>query len=270
MQEFQVMNTRIWFQGIMTALSLSTKGAKITKVEDSSIIQNRIQMDKKTDARQNSYIIPAAIVIAGVLIAGAVLWNQNIAPRPQALPPGAQEMPLPQVDFEGWPSIGNPDAAVTIVEYSDFACPFCKRFNEETKPLIQEQYVDAGKVRFVYKDFVVVGGDRAAEAAHCAAEQGAFWQYQDLLFARQTEDRGRWADVNVHRAYANELGLNADALAECFEERRYREKVLASTQEAQRNGGEGTPFFLVNEIRISGAQPFSVFQEVIERALAGI
>jgi protein-disulfide isomerase len=227
-------------------------------------------MDKKTNARQNSYIIPAVIVIAGALIVGAILWQQNVFTRPAELPPGVQKGPPPQVDFEGWPSMGNPNAPVTIVEYSDFACPFCARFNEELKPLIQEQYVDTGIVRFVYKDFVVVGGDRAAEAAHCAAEQGAFWQYQDLLSARHAEDRGRWADANVHRAYAAELGLNADALAECFEERRYQEKVLASTREAGRNGGRGTPFFLVNNIRISGLAPLATFQWAIEYALAGI
>jgi protein-disulfide isomerase len=234
-------------------------------------------MNKQITTQQNSYLMPAAIIIAGVLVAGAVLFGQNISPQTATLSqeqqrvPFGQEAPLPaadiQVEFEGWPALGNPEAGVVIVEYSDFSCPFCKRLNDETVPFIKQQYIDTGLVRYVYKDFVVVGGDRAAEAAHCAAEQNGFWPYHNLLYARQTEDRGRWSDVNVHRAYAIELGLNADELARCFEERRYREKVLASTQEAIANGGEGTPFILVNNIPISGAQPFSVFQTVIDEEL---
>lgn len=230
-------------------------------------------MNKQINTSPNPYFIPAAIVIAGVIIAGAVLLGQKTPPQVVEEPgvPFREEAPAPadiQVELEGWPTMGNPEARVVIVEYSDFACPFCKRHHDETLPLIKEQFIDTGLVRFVYKDFVVVGGDRAAEAAHCAAEQGAFWQYHNLLFARQTEDRGRWSDPNVHRAYAQKLGLNADALVRCFEERRYQEKVLASTEEAQRNGGTGTPFFLINNTPVPGAQPFSVFQEVIETKLA--
>lgn len=229
-----------------------------------------------TDNKQSPYIVPGAVVLAGAIIAAAVLLAQNIPPRitapsqEQARAGLGQEALTPrdvQIELEGWPTMGNPDAKVVMVEYSDFVCPFCKRHYDQTMPLIKQQYIDTGKVRFVYKDFVVVGGDRAAEAAHCAGEQGKFWQYHDLLFARQAEDRGRWSDSLVHRAYAVELGLNADALVQCFEERRYQQKVLASTQEAQRNGGTGTPYTLVNNIPVSGARPFSVFQAAIEAAL---
>jgi protein-disulfide isomerase len=236
-------------------------------------------MNKPITTQQNPYLIPIAIIIAGVLIAGAVLFKQDsptqtpTLPPEQQGPPFGQEAPPPsniQIEFEGWPTIGSPEAKVVMVEYSDFACPFCKRNYDETFPLIKKQYIDTGQVRFVYKDFIIVGGDRAAEAAHCAAEQKAFWPYHDLLFEKQTEDRGRWSDVSVHRAYAKKLGLNPDALAKCFEERRYQEKVLASTQEAQTNGGEGTPFTLVNNIPVSGAQPFSAFQTVIDEELKKI
>jgi protein-disulfide isomerase len=233
-------------------------------------------MNQQTTRQQNPYLMPAAIIISGLLIAGAVLFKQNTPPQTATRSPGqqgapfGQERPAPgniQIELEGWPSIGSPAAKVVMVEYSDFACPFCKRLHDETMPLIKKQYIETGQVRFVYKDFIVVGGDRAAEAAHCAGEQNAFWPYHDLLFERQAEDRGRWPDVNVHRAYATELGLNPEALAQCFEERRYREKVLASTREAQANGGGGTPFTLVNNIPITGAESFSVFQTVIDEEL---
>jgi protein-disulfide isomerase len=227
-------------------------------------------MNPKT-SQQNPYLIPAAIVIVGVLVAGAILLKRDTPPQTATPSPGEQEAPIGdiQIDLEGWPALGDPEAKVIMVEYSDFACPFCKRLHDDIMPLIKEQYIETGQVRFVYKDLIVVGGDRAAEAAHCAGEQNAYWPYHDILFERQTEDRGRWSDVNVHRAYAQELGLDAAALAECFEERRYQAKVSASTQEAQRNGGDGTPFILINNTPIFGAQPFPVFQEAIERAIAG-
>ncbi len=88
-------------------------------------------------------------------------------------------------ELEDWPSLGDPNAPVLMVEYSDFACPFCKRFAEQTKPSIISEFIDAGLVYFVRKDFIAVGGQKAAEAAHCAGEQGAYWEYHDILVQRQ-------------------------------------------------------------------------------------
>lgn len=234
-------------------------------------------MEEKTQ-KQNPYLIPGAIVLAGIIIAGAVFFNQNkgifdeTSNRSEA---GAgtsvnEEPALSdiKVDFEGWPSIGKEDAPIVMVEYSDFACLFCKRFFDETEPLIKRDYIDTGKVRFVYKDFIVVGGDRAAEAAHCAQEQGKFWEYQALLFSRQAQDKANWADGKVHAGYAKELGLDEAALVQCFESRRYQEKVISSTQEAAQNGGQGTPYFLINGVPLFGAQPYSSFQQVIDSLLA--
>lgn len=236
----------------------------LQRFTNSGYFDNIKNMNHKTNTQQNPYLIPAAIIVAGILIAGAVFLGRNVTPGQEDL--AARNI---QVELDGWQVVGNPEAKVLIVEYSDYACPFCKKLHDEIIPLIKEQYVDTGKVRYVYKDFIVVGGDRAAEAAHCAAQQGAFWQYNSLLFERQPQDRERWSDPNVHRAYAEELGLDADALVECFEERRFREKVLASTQEAQANGGRGTPITFINNTPIVGAEPFSVFQEVIEAYLRG-
>lgn len=224
---------------------------------------------KETIQKQSPYLMPGAIVIAGAMIAGAAFLTQENGQQQEPSPLPGDETILGDIniELEGWPTMGSPDAPVTIVEYSDFACPFCKRFAEETKPLIKRDYIDTGKVRFVFKDFVVAGGNMAAEAAHCAAEQGKFWEYHALLFSRQTQDRAQWSNSSVHRGYANELGLDATALIECFESRKYQEKVARSTEEAARNGGEGTPFFLINEQPIFGAHPYSVFQQVIDSLL---
>lgn len=226
----------------------------------------------------NALIIAGSIIVASILIAGAIILalggeRAMVAQAPEDDPsiesaePTAQPRE-PAFDLEGYPSMGNPDASVTIVEYSDFACPYCKRFAEETLPQIKEQYVDSGKVRFVFKDFMVVGGDRAAEAAHCAGEQGKYWEYHDTLFANQAADRGNWANSDVHRGYATNVGLDAEALVACFEERRYQALSQAATQEAAGNGARGTPHSFVNNTPVSGAQPFAVFEQIIEAELA--
>ncbi|TSC75534.1 MAG: DSBA oxidoreductase [Parcubacteria group bacterium Gr01-1014_30] len=245
-----------------------------TNIEQTTQKQNPDSRAEHTTGH-NPYLIPGAIVIAGVLIAGAVFLAQRNPSLGPSATPGTGELSgseLPagnfQVDLEGWASKGDPSSPITIVEYADFACPFCGRFWQETLPQIERDYVDTGKVRIVYKDFIVVGGDRAAEAAHCAKEQGKYWEYHDLLFSRQAQDKTNWANSEVHRGYARELGLNESALIECFESRRYQEKVSKSTQEAVQNGGQGTPYFLINNTPVFGAQPYSSFQQVIESILA--
>ena len=236
-------------------------------------------METENKTQSNPYVIPAAIVVAGALIAGAVVFSQNsdISKSGTASIVGDQvltdENPAPKplnisIDLNDWPAIGNTDAPVVLAEYADFACPYCAKFAADTLPSIKKDYVDTGKILLIYKDFPVVGGDRAAEAAHCAREQGKYWEYHNLLFEKQSSDRGTWNTAETHRAYAESLGLDADALVSCFNDRKYQSKVQASAAEAMQNGGQGTPFFIVNKTPISGAQPYSVFQAAIEAELA--
>ena len=228
----------------------------------------------------NNLFIPLSIIIAGGMVAGAVVLTNISSPGGGGVAQTGQEQPQQQqqqqdeidpadveYDLEGFATLGDADAPVTIVEYSDFACPFCKRFNDQTKPQILDQYVEEGIVQFVRKDFIAVGGDRAAEAAHCAGDQGAYWEYTEHLYANQEADRGAWGQASVHQEYAEELGLDVNALASCFEDRTHQDKVTASTQEAGQNGGQGTPYFVINGIPVSGAQPFNVFEQAIEMAL---
>ncbi len=227
-------------------------------------------------SQKSNILVPISIVIAGGLVSASVLLtnNRNVATQPAAVAVGDQAVQQeqevvrePVFDLDGWPSLGDESAPVTIVEYSDYFCPFCKRFSDETKPLLSRDYIESGVVRFVRKDFITVGGNKAAEAAHCAGDQGAYWDYHDHLYVNQAEDRGRWGDAEVHRAYANELGLDADKLVDCFVSGTHSDRVAESSREAANNGGSGTPLFFVNGIAVSGAQPFSVFEEVIQFVL---
>ncbi|MBI2013573.1 MAG: DsbA family protein [Candidatus Colwellbacteria bacterium] len=214
------------------------------------------------EKKSNSYFLPVSIIIAGAFIASAIYFGGGSSSSQNA------NVIAGLVDTKDWPVVGVADAPVTIIEYADFTCPYCTRFALEIMPLIKRDYIDTGKVRLVYKDFIAVGGQKAAEAAHCAVEQGKFWQYHDLLFERNAEDRGSWHGVEVHRDYAETLGLDVGALVECFQSGRYQEKVETSTKEARAFGATGTPFFIVNNRPILGAQPYVVFQEAIEFALS--
>ncbi|MGH7771449.1 MAG: DsbA family protein, partial [Candidatus Binatia bacterium] len=123
-------------------------------------------------------------------------------------------------------ALGSANAPVTIVEFSDFQCSFCKKFWNDTLPRLKETYIKKGKVRFIYRHFAILGklSEQAAQAAECAGEQGKFWEYHDRLFANQ----GAFTDGKLKR-YAGELKLNAAAFSKCLDSGKYKEKVQGET-----------------------------------------
>jgi protein-disulfide isomerase len=162
---------------------------------------------------------------------------------------------------------GPDDAKVTIIEYSDFECPFCKRYYDNAYKQILSTYPD--DVKMIFKDFPLsfhAQATPAAEAAECAGAQEWFWEYHDILFERQSE----WASSGrpAFNSYAEELGLDMDAFNNCVDSRQFRENVVADFQEGQAAGVRGTPAFFINGKMVSGAQPFSAFQTEIDAALA--
>lgn len=164
--------------------------------------------------------------------------------------------------------MGSVDAPVTLIEWSDYECPFCKQFFKETLPLIKEKYIDTGKVRFVYRDYPLEfhrNAYPAAMAAECAREQGGnemYFKYHDLIFENQSnlnEDSLRQLAIN--------LELNTDKFNECLDSGKYKDEVTKDFVDGLSVGVSGTPGFLLNGRLISGAQPFSVFEEFIEAEL---
>jgi len=183
------------------------------------------------------------------------------------------------VSIDDDPMIGNPNAPITMIEFSDFQCPFCKRFHSETLPLIQTNYIDTGKVNFVYRDFPIQSTHPnalpAALAAECADDQKKFWPYHDKIFQNQ----GQWKDlelnqaVNVFKQYASELKLNEDEFGTCLDSSKYLDEINNDYQDGQKYGIEGTPgFFIGNDklgyTKVSGAKPYQSFQTVLDEALA--
>jgi len=209
-----------------------------------------------------------------------ILSEIKTAPTPQP----AQQSPRPSapqtftVSIDGEPVKGNPDAPVTVVEFSDFQCPFCSRFFEQTLPLIEKNYIDTGKIKFVYKDLPLDNLHPNARSAHiaaeCADEEGKFWEYHDVLFQKQAEwQRLTSSDLDITLSqFAVDLGMQAASFESCMESQDIADEVNQDTLEAAKYGATGTPtFFIGNEkdgfIKLVGAQPYAAFQGVIDEQL---
>lgn len=193
-----------------------------------------------------------------------------------ASPGEAQAEPTPagpvEVDTEGGYSIGDDDAPVVIVEFTDYQCPYCSRHFLQTYPQIKAEYVDTGKVRYVFMDFPLSSihpqAQVAAEAARCAGEQAAYLTMHDMLFARQQEWSGRNDVAEILSGYVGELGLDTAAFDECLQSGRQESAVLDDLERGAALGINGTPAFFINGHFLSGAQPYDVFRQAIESLLA--
>ncbi|MEP6960310.1 MAG: DsbA family protein [Nitrospirota bacterium] len=172
------------------------------------------------------------------------------------------EPPVLPVSTDGDPSVGPANAPITIVEFSDFQCPYCKL----SVPLIKEILAKyPGTVKVVYRDYPGPNhphAPQAAEAAQCAGDQGKFWEYHDRLFDRQAPGTG-WNFTEL----AKEIGLNQDAFATCLNTGRYREEVAKDLHDGFKLGVTSTPTFFINGRPLVGARPFAEFQAVIDKLL---
>ncbi len=194
-------------------------------------------------------------------------------PTPTAIP---DDPPVSQPALSDNPRVqGAPDAPITVVEFSDFQCPFCASFAREVRPLIEERYVRTGKVRFVYRDFPLIsihpGALLAAHIANCAGEQGAFWQMHARIFEGTTRREWSSGDANDFRTflrYAEELGLDAGEVQQCVESDRYGAQIQEDILAAQQAGIRSTPSFLINGQLLVGTQPFEVWEQIFERILS--
>ena len=165
------------------------------------------------------------------------------------------------------PKRGADKAPVTLIEFSDFQCSFCRKFWQTTLPLLDKKYISPGKVRFIYRHFAVLGkpSEVAAQAAECAGEQGKFWEYHDKLFASAGSPLA-FTDGKL-KSYAKELGLKSQVFNQCVDSGKHLKKVEGETAIGAFLGARGTPAFFLNGQMLVGAQPFEVFESLIEEEL---
>jgi len=186
---------------------------------------------------------------------------------PEETPEATRE---PLIPLDDDPVLGSPDAPVTIIEYSDYLCPFCSRFVLETMPLIEEEYIDNGQVKLVFRDFPLHGQPAvvAAVVAECAGAQDKFWEMHVLLFDRMEEWPQGEDILATFRGYAEEIEIDGDEFVNCYKLGTPVEGIQEDYNLGVQDGVTGTPTFLINGTLVVGAQPFEEFQRVIEEELA--
>lgn len=181
---------------------------------------------------------------------------------------------MAQLDLgaERYAALGDPDAPITIVEFSDFGCSFCRRFALTTFPALREEYIDTGKVYYVYKDLPVVSpkGDLAAQAAECAGEQGRYWELHQQIFLL---DPDAWngtdaAAMAAFRQAATDIAIDPAVLEQCITTESYSDDVRRDFEEGQALRIFGTPAFFINGKLLSGGQPIEVLREILDEELA--
>ncbi len=181
--------------------------------------------------------------------------------------PNNNEPEFVQVSADDDEVLGNANAKVTIVEFSDFECPFCGRFYTDTLVPMKKDYVETGKVKFIYRDFPLSSihpdAEKAAEAAECAGEQGKYYAMHDTLFANQQA-----LDVTSLKGYASALGLDTAKFNSCLDSGKMSSEVANDFQDGVTAGVQGTPTLFINGKKLVGAQPYNVVRAAIEAELA--
>ena len=234
------------------------------------------------------YAVLVPLVLAAGLGAGYLIWGQDTgstdANAAQTQPDDAQqaaqaavqaqtgapevppEITRYAVSIDDDPILGPEDASITIIEFSDYECPYCRRWHQEVLPQLIEEYPD--QVRLVYRDFpltsIHANAVPAAVAANCAHEQDGYWEFNELLF---NSEQG--LSTEAYQQYAEEIGLDSDSFDECLESNRYEDEVMADFEFASQLGIRSTPTFFINGIALVGAQPYEVFKQLIDQELAG-
>jgi protein-disulfide isomerase len=222
-----------------------------------------------TGPNYTQFLLPGSILLAAILISGTLIFT-----RGQSVPGTARIGNAPQGESadikinQNDHVLGNKNAKVAIVEYSDFECSFCKKFWSETLPRIKKEFIDSGKVRFAYRHFplpIHSGARPAAIASECAAEQGKFWPMHDKIYEELGKTKQLTGD-NL-KEWAAAIGLDAPKFSQCFDGEKYAQKVSDDLTSGQTAGVTGTPTFFVNGQKIVGAQPYETFKQTIEGLL---
>lgn len=245
-----------------------------------------------TDAH---YVVGIAIILAALLVSATVyislsslsstIGNLKLSAAPsgwaaggvqqaaqpnqqaQAAQPQQQQQQAADIKLQGLPYQGAANAKVTVVEYSDFQCPFCKRAYPTVKQLLSE-YGD--RIKFYYKHFPLSfhqNAQKAGEAYECALEQGKQWEYHDVLFEKGNGD-GSGLNVADLKQYAADLKLDTAKFNSCLDSGKFASKVQTDTAEGAANGVSGTPTFFINGQAVVGAQPYATIKSVVDAKLA--
>ena len=254
---------------------MATKTKKSPPVFDieEEVIQP-ISEETVTFKLSHFYSVLVVLAFAVGILVGYVVWGRNTVVTTAAQPSGpvveapvAQEPQYKRYDIptEGYPSLGPDNAKLVIVEFSDFQCPFCRRFHDETYQALLDAY--PGQIHFVYRNLPLTSihpsAMPAAIASLCANDQNAYWEYHEKLFSSETLDEATYIQ------YATELDLDVETFTACLSSGSHDAFIQEDMDFALGLGVQSTPTFFVNGLAIIGAQPLVNFTQIIDKELAG-
>ena len=249
---------------------------QITPTQQAPVYNQQTQQPSSDGAHKTLTIVSIAILVLtlintyGIFFSGGSVTGSVVEEGTQNAP--TINAPAPErveVNIEGAPVKGDKDAPVTIVEFSDYECPFCGRHYQETYPQIVSQYINSGKAKLVFKDFPLSfhpQAQKAAETARCFGEQkgnDGYWKMHDKLFENQ-----QGLGIENFKKWAKELGADGAKFDSCLASGKYSAAVQKDQSDGAKAGVQGTPAFLINGKAITGAQPFEAFRQAIEEELS--
>ncbi len=220
------------------------------------------QRGRKVAAPKRNPLLPFYLGVGAVLLIGAAfLITYVVRSNNSTSQVGELNVPVGQTEDGFWYK-GNPDAAVKVIAFEDYQCPACGFFNKNLAPIIMRDYIETGKVQFIYHEFPLDIHEHAvasSEAARCAGDQGKFWQMHDLLFLNQAQWSPLSTVSNVFSGYAGQLGLNRGAFDACMSDGTNRDAVVAAGVAAAAAAVQATPTFNVNgQLVDSGSLPAAI------------
>ena len=239
---------------------------------------------KFNDTSINGFLVLSLVIFSFLLgmVTNKVIYLEqqlkNPPPAAAAAPTGQAAAPTPPPVVKNltnghFPIMGNKNAKVTMIEFSDFQCPFCKAFFTDSEQKVIDTYVKTGKIKFVYRQFPLVSihpnAQKAAEAAECANAQNKFWEFHDVMFQNQDT----WAPLAAADAaadfttYAGQVGMDTDQFTTCFQSEKYKKNVDDDVADATAAQVDATPTFFINGLRVTGALPFDQLKQTIDQEL---
>jgi len=232
------------------------------------------------ERRQREQMTGRLLTIGGIVVVVVAVFLLIILPLVMPAKPTAPKNPITRANVN-FNTIGDPKAPITITEYSDFQCPYCAMFSENTEQQLLDAYVNTGKVLFVYRTYgAYIGAESqaAGESAYCAGDQGKFWEYHDYLFANQLGENKGTFNTRKLDAIAEYLKLDMTTFHTCISAKKYAERVTQDGKDGLAAGIQATPSFSISYVVngetktkiVEGAEPFSTFQSDIEAILAEI
>jgi protein-disulfide isomerase len=221
--------------------------------------------------------IIASITIVVIILGINGSLNQQewlIEPAPKIEQIESAKITMDTFVSNGSPILGDPNSPITLVEFGDYQCHYCNVFFQTIEDDIIKNYVKTGKVKMIFKDYNIIGPDsiNASHGAHCANEQGLFWEYHDILYSNWTGENNGWASPRNLTIFAEEVNADMDKWTQCMNEKSHAITINESNDDARALELTGTPaFFVINSegkvSKLFGAQPFEVFKKIFDNQL---